>query len=37
MKEKYETPVVEMVAISEEDIIFASGNNCCSNGGQVAE
>lgn len=25
MKEKYETPVLEIVAIDEEDIIFASG------------
>ncbi len=37
MKEKYENPVMEIVVINEEDIIFASGDNCCDNGGSLAE
>lgn len=28
MKEKYETPVMEIIEIEEEDIIFASGPPC---------
>ncbi len=28
MKEKYEAPVVEIIAIDKEDIIFASGGSC---------
>lgn len=29
MKEKYEPPVLEIIAIDEEDIIFASSDTGC--------
>ena len=33
MKEKYETPELEVIAIEKEDIIFSSGGTCAETSG----